>query len=112
VVSINAATGNRTIGGGITGVASAVGHRAYFAGAGTPSQQVFVSVTPPADLTSTTNPADTVQVLAMPIEGSALKTIDPVLRTFYFGVGGVILVGANQPDGAYEGTFVVTANYL
>ena len=112
VVSIDATTGNRTIGGGISGVASASGHRAYFAGAGTPNQQVFVSVIAPAELTSTTNAADKVQVLAMPLEGSALKTINPVTRSFFFGVGGVILVGANQPDGAYEATFTVTANYL
>ena len=35
--------------GGVTGVPSDVGHRACFAGAGTPNQQVIVFVTPPAE---------------------------------------------------------------
>ena len=39
-VMINATSGARTFTGGVTGVPSAPGHRAYFAGAGTPSQQV------------------------------------------------------------------------
>ena len=111
-VSINATTGARTIGGGVTGHPGFVGNRAYFGGAGSPGQQVFVSVNPPAELTSTTNPADKIQVLALPLEGLALKTIDPVTRTFFFGVGGIIMVGANQPDGVYEETFEVTASYL
>ena len=111
-VSINATTGARIVGGGVTGHPGFVGNRAYFGGAGSPGQQVFVSVDAPAELTSTTNPADKIQVLAMPLQGSALKTIDPVNRAFFFGVGGIIIVGANQPDGVYEQTFEVTASYL
>ena len=110
-VSINATTGARTVGGGVTGVPSDIGQRAYFGGAGSANQVVFVSVTPPAVLTSTTNPADTILVLAMPLEGLALKTIDPVTRSFFFGVGGIIMVGANQNEGIYEATFDVTASY-
>jgi len=111
-VSINATTGARVIGGGLTGVPSDIGQRAYFGGAGSAGQQVFVAVNPPLQLTSTTNPADTIMVLAMPIQGLALKTIDPVTRSFFFGVGGIINVGANQPEGLYEATFEVTASYL
>lgn len=110
-VVIHPATGARTVGGGVTGVASAPGHRARFAGAGSAGQQVFVAVTAPAELTSTTNPADKIQVFGMPLEGSAFKTIDPVTRSFSFGVGGIIEVGANQPAGIYEATFDVTASY-
>lgn len=111
VVVINAATGARTIAGGVTGVPSDVGQRAYFGGAGSANQLVFVSVVPPVQLTSTTNPADSVMVLALPLEGSPLKTINPVTRSFFFGVGGIILIGANQPEGIYEATFDVTASY-
>jgi len=111
-VSINATTGARTIGGGVTSVPSAIGQRAYFGGAGSANQQVFVSVIPPVQLVSTTNPSDTILVLAMPIEGSPLKTISPVTRAFFFGVGGIIMIGANQPEGVYEATFDVTASYL
>ena len=39
-VSINASTGARTIIGGVTGVPSDVGQRAYFGTAGSPNQQV------------------------------------------------------------------------
>ena len=110
-VTINATTGARTITGGVTGVPSAIGQRAYFGGAGSANQLVLVAVDPPLELTSTTNPADTVTVLAMPLQGSPLKTIDPVTRSIFFGVGGIILVGANQPEGVYEATFTVIASY-
>lgn len=111
-VSISATTGARTVGGGVTGVPSSIGQRAYFGGAGSAGQQVFVSVNAPLELTSTTNASDKIQVLGMSIEGLALKTIDPVTRSFFFGVGGIIMVGANQPEGIYEETFEVTASYL
>ncbi len=111
VVSIDPANGDRLVGGGVTGVLSDPGQRAYFGGAGSPNQQVIVFVTPPAQLTSTSNPANTIPVLALPLEGSPIKTIHPVTRSFFFGVGGIILVGANQPEGVYEATFEVTASY-
>ena len=111
-VSINATTGDRTIGGGVTEVPSAVGQRAYFGGAGSGGQQVLVAVNPPAELTSTTNPLDKITVLGMTIEGPALKTIDPVTKAFFFGVGGTLMIGANQPEGVYEETFQVIANFL
>ena len=111
-VSINAATGARIVGGGVTGVPSAVGQRAYFGGAGSAGQQVIVSVAAPAELTSTTNPTDKIPVLTLSVEGAPLKTIDPVTKSFFFGVGGIIMIGANQPEGVYEETFQVTANYL
>ena len=91
---------------------SAAGQRAYFGGAGSPSQQVIVALTPPTDLTSTTNPADKIPVLALTLDGSAIRSIDPVARTFFFGVGGVLQINANQPEGLYEATFDVTAVYL
>src|SRR5215213_2649089 len=49
-VVINASTGARTVSGGLIGSPSDVGHRAYFGGAGSPSQQVIVWVTAPTDL--------------------------------------------------------------
>ena len=96
----------------MTPVPSAVGQRAYFGGAGSAGQQVIVSVAAPAELTSTTNPADKITVLGLTIEGPALKTIDPVTKAFFFGVGGTIMIGASQPEGVYEEAFQVTANYL
>ena len=108
-VSINATTGARTVAGGITGLASDQGFRARFAGGGSPTQQVIVAVSQPTSLQNANG--DQITVLALTLEGSPIKTIDPVTRVFAFGVGGIILVGANQPEGVYSATFDVTALY-
>jgi hypothetical protein len=110
VVAINASTGARTLAGGLIGSPSDAGHRAYFGGAGSPSQQVIVSVTAPTDLVNTNG--DTIPVLALTLDGSPVRTTDPVARTFFVGVGGIIFVNTNQPDGDYNATFTVTADYL
>lgn len=107
-VVINATSGARTTFGGVTALASGAGQRARFAGAGTPGQQVFVLVVPPTVLT---NPnGDTLDVLALPLDGSPIRTIAPD-RTFFVGVGGIISVAANQPDGLYTAEFEVFADY-
>lgn len=111
-VTLNATTGARSFTGGVTGVSSAPGQRARFGGAGSPNQQVIVTLEPPAALVSTTNPADMVPVLAMTIDGSPFRTIDPVSRAFFVHVGGVLQINADQPEGVYEATFEVTATYL
>ena len=108
-VAINAATGARTTAGGITGLPGDPGFRARFAGAGAANQQVIVVVTPPAALANTNG--DLIPVLALTLEGSPIKTIG-LSRAFFFGVGGIILVNANQPEGVYEADFDVTAVYL
>ncbi|HET7709236.1 MAG TPA: DUF4402 domain-containing protein [Sphingomicrobium sp.] len=108
-VAINATTGARTVAGGVTGLASDPGFRARFAGAGSPNQQVIVVVTPPAALANANG--DLLPVLALTLEGSPIKSIDPVTRAFYFGVGGIILVNADQPEGVYSADFDVTAIY-
>ena len=109
-IVINATTGLRTVLGGITAVPSDVGHRARFGGAGSPSQQVLVIVTAPTSLTSAAG--DTLTVLALTLEGAPVRSIHPVDRTFFFGVGGIIQVAANQPEGVYSSNYDVTANYL
>ena len=107
-VSINAATGARTTFGGVTALPSITPQRARFAGAGTAGQQVLVMVVSPSVLT---NPSgDTIDVLAMPIDGSPIRTI-AADRTFYLGVGGIISIAANQPDGLYSAEFEVLAQY-
>jgi hypothetical protein len=109
-VSINAVTGARTTIGGVTGLPSDIGRRGYFATAGSPNQLVIVTVGQPIQLTSVAG--DTIPVLALTMDGANVRTIDPTTRNFFFGVGGVILVGANQPEGIYTATFDVTASYL
>ena len=112
MVSINPSTGSRTVAGGVAGVPSDVGQRAYFGGAGSGNQQVIITYVQPLELTSTTNSADKIPVLALTLDGSPLRTINPVTRTFFFGMGGIIMINANQPEGFYEANFDVTANYL
>ena len=70
---------------------------------------MIIVVTPPAALANTNG--DLIPVLALPLEGSPVKSIDPVTRAFSFGVGGIIMVGANQPEGLYTADFTVTAIY-
>ena len=109
VVVIDPASGARTMFGGVTAVTSDPGQRARFAGAGTPNQAVVVTVTPPLQLTSSAG--DTIPVLALTTEGGAVHMIDATTRAFLFGVGGIIQVNANQPEGVYSANFTVTANY-
>jgi hypothetical protein len=109
-ISIDATTGSRTIVGGVSGVPSDPGRRAYFATAGSPNQQVILTITQPPALTSVAG--DTVPVLALTLDGGSVRTIDPTTRNFFFGVGGIILIGASQPEGVYSATFDVTASYL
>jgi hypothetical protein len=111
-VAVNATTGARTVAGGVTPVASAPGHRAYFGGAGSPNQQVIVSVTAPATL-DRVGGGGTIDVLALTLDngGNPIRTIDATTRTFYVGVGGIINLSANQLDGDYSAVFQLTANY-
>ena len=71
---------------------------------------MIVTVTAPAVLTNVVG--DTLTVLALTLDGPPLRSIHPVDRTFFFGVGGIILVGADQPEGVYTSDYDVTANYL
>lgn len=108
-VTINASTGARTFAGGVVGVASDAGNRAYFGGAGTPSQQVLISLSPPVELTS--GGGDTIPVLGLTLDGPPMRTIDPVSHTFFVGVGGTLDIAADQPEGEYSAEFWVTAIY-
>lgn len=108
-VTINATTGNRTVAGGVTGVASEAGNRAYFGGAGSPHQQVMVSISPPVSLVSAGG--DTIPVLGLTLDGPPMRSIDPIARTFFVGVGGTLDVAANQAEGDYSAEFWMTANY-
>jgi hypothetical protein len=110
-VALNATSGARTFAGGVSGVPSAAGHHAYFGGSGTGGQQVVVVVVPPTQLTDING--DTIDVLALTLDngGNPIRMIDPTARSFFVGVGGILDIAANQPDGVYSATFQVTANY-
>ena len=110
-VALNATTSKRTYTGGVVGVPSDPGHRAYFGGAGSPNQQVILALVPPTELTDSNG--DTIGVLALTLDngGNPVRTIDPTTRAFFVGVGGVLEIAANQPDGDYSATFQLLANY-
>lgn len=107
-VSINAVTGARAASAGLTLMPADVGQRGRFAGAGTPGQQVNMALTPPTELTNLAG--DTLTVLAMSLDGPTTRTI-AADHTFFVGVGGIIFVTANQPEGLYSATYDLTADY-
>jgi len=108
-VTIDPSTGARTFTGGVTLVPGDAGFHAYFGGAGSPSQQVLVALSPPVSLTN--GAGDTIPVVGLTLDGPPMRTIDPVSRTFFVGVGGTLSIAANQPVGTYSANFWVTAVY-
>ena len=106
-VTVAADGSGRSVGGGVTGLASDVGYRARFAGSGSPNQLVLFTLTPPASIGD--GFGNTIPIsLAME---AADATVDPVTRTFYVGVGGTLSIAADQPEGVYTGIFNVLAEY-
>lgn len=106
-VAIDAATGARSITGGVTAVASDAGNRAEFGGAGSANQLVLLTLTSPA----TVNDAFGNSIpLTLQLEASS-ATVDAVAKTFYVGVGGELSIAANQAEGEYSADFTVTADY-
>jgi hypothetical protein len=110
-VSMDAGTGVRTYAGGVTGN-STVGVPGYFGGAGSPGQLVVVVLTPATTLSDGAGHSVTVVAMSLDQNGNPLRTVDATNKTFFVGVGGVLGIPANTPDGTYSNTFQVTANYL
>ncbi len=111
-VSIDPDTGARTTGGGVIGVPAYPGDRGYFGGAGTANQDVELTLSAPAQLVSTTNVADTIDVLSMVLDQGNLttRTIDNS-TAFFVGVGGSFDIKASQAPGLYRANFTLTADY-
>ena len=108
-VTLNPSTSARTVTGGVTLVPSDAGFHGYFAGAGTPSQQVLMALSPPVELVNTAG--DKIPVVGLTLDGPPMRTIDPITRAFFVGVGGTLSIAANQPVGTYAANFWVTAIY-
>lgn len=105
-VSVAADGSGQSVTGGVTPLASSPAVRAQFAGAGTPNEQVNLFLAPPASLKDGSGNS---MPIAMNLESTSV-TINST-RAFFVGVGGTVMVGANQPDGTYTGTFTVLAQY-
>jgi hypothetical protein len=108
-VTLDPLDGTRTPTGGVTLVASDGGNHGYFAGAGSPNQQVLIALSPPVSLKNSAG--DTIPVLGLTLDGPPMRTIDPTSRAFFVGVGGTLSVKPNQPEGDYSANFWVTAVY-
>ena len=100
----------RSAAGGVTLVPSDPGLRARFAGAGSPGRLVIINATNPGTLSN--GLGDTVTILALTLDGSPIRTIDSTTRAFFFHVGGILQINANQAEGLYSAQFDVTAEYL
>lgn len=109
-VVIDSTSGARTLTGGVSAGPSNPGQRATFSLTGGAGQNVILIVTPPPALTN--GLGDSVPVLALTLDGSPVRTIDPGNGTLLFGVGGIIAIPASQPDGVYAANFDVTATYF
>lgn len=118
-VTIDADSGARSFGGGVTLLAFNTGQRAVFNGVGTDGQQVDVSLTPPAGgVLNRVGGGATVTISSMTLDsqgtGTAFNrslTINDVNGAFQVGVGGTFAIAANQMNGVYQATFDVTVDY-
>ncbi len=110
-------TNNRTTTNGIIAIGNDF-QAARFAGMGSQNQRVRIRITP-ATLTLTgPGPSMTVSNFAIgpapslqQIGGSPNYRILQASGIFWFTVGGQLNVGANQPSGAYSGSFTATLDY-
>lgn len=99
----------RSATGGVTPLPSDAGLRAQFATAATPGQEVLFVLTYPASLDD--GFGNTIPVLAMTMDGPSFRYADPVMGTIFVGVGGILSIAADQPDGVYSNTFSLYAEY-
>lgn len=110
-------TNIRTSTGGVVLVGSDY-QVARFAGMGTQNQRVRIRITPATITLTGPGPSMTVDSFTIgpaptlqQIGGSPNYRIQPADGIFWFTVGGRLNVGANQPSGAYSGTFTATLDY-
>lgn len=114
-VTINPVTDAATY-ANVTGAGGGVA-AARFVGAGSANQLVFIRATnAPFVLTRAggggTMTIDQISINAAAfIYGDTAVRVIPPNRTLDIRFGGRLRVGANQPDGTYEGTFAVTVDY-
>lgn len=87
------------------------GGRASFASAGLDNEQVFLTLSPPADLVNGAGNLLTLTNLSFDSDG-AVRTLTPESQVFFVGIGGQVFVRSNQEDGTYIGTFTLTAYYF
>lgn len=110
-VVIDADSGARTTGLGVTPVPNYPGNRATFAGVATAATTVTLALSSPTVLVSQSNPADTVTVNSLSLDSAGPSRVVGANSSFLVGVGGDFQIGANQPNGVYSANFDLTADY-
>jgi len=108
-VAVDANSGFRTVGGGVTAVPSTPS-RAQFDGLGQAGQTVQLSLVPPTGnvLVSGTN---SVSVTSLSFDSAGTTRVLGAGGNFTAYVGGDFGIAANQPNGTYTALFQVTADY-
>ena len=107
-VTVNALGVRTACSGGA--VCSGTTTAAGFTIGGTTGQTVTIDADATVTLTNTTGTGGETMVATL-TESAATHVITGVAATDVFSVGGSLAVGANQVDGAYEGTFDVDVDY-
>ncbi len=107
-VTIDPSSGNRSSSNAASLFPTDIGQRGVFAGAGTPSQQVLMALNPPTQLSD--GNGNTIPIVTLFLDGPTTRTI-AANSSFFVGIGGVIQVPANAPEGLYSATYNLTADY-
>ena len=95
--------------GGAVGLPTDPLFRGEFLVVGLPGTDVIVTHSWPAKLDSIAG--DQIDLQIMYLEGSTIKTLDPVSGETTLFFGGTIFVPGGTPEGDYENTFTVTVEY-
>ncbi len=111
LVTIDADTGARTSpSAGLLAIDP--GYRARFASSGLNNTVVLIQISAPANLTDGFGHSLTLTRLVLDQGGFPLRLLTPTSQVFFLGIGGQVFVRANQEDGTYSGTFMLTVTYL
>jgi hypothetical protein len=112
-VTIDANTGLRVVGAGLTGSVSDQGKRGRFIGNGVPLSSVDLTAVFPSVLVNTADNSAGVTFSGGSLDlasASGTRVIGPT-GVFYVGVGGTITIATNQMPGLYTGTVTLTADF-
>jgi hypothetical protein len=109
-VTINAATGARTVDPGVGQLGSGF-HQATYSVTGEGGQAFNIGI-PTGFIMTRTGGSETLTVnLASSVTSGTLSSSLGSQGTQTFGVGGTLTVSNTTASGAYQGTFTVTVNY-
>ncbi|MDQ3145261.1 MAG: DUF4402 domain-containing protein [Pseudomonadota bacterium] len=87
------------------------GFRARFGSSGVNTENVFLELSPEADLVNADG--DLLELTRLDLDSAgALRVLTPESQVFFVGIGGQVFVRSDQEEGTYTGTFTLTASYF